>query len=69
MGVIINGQYYKHGLGLTDGQNPTWKSWSHDRQREEHQRDLIQPFINNQPNPEFIEQYPEEAKNYGFDQR
>lgn len=42
----------------------THKGWSHDKQRREHKLDLIQPWINGKPNPEFREMYPEESKNY-----
>jgi hypothetical protein len=42
------------------------KQYQHDRQREEHRRDLIQPYKDGKPNSEFIEQYPEESQQYGF---
>ena len=45
----------------------TEKEWSHDRQREYHRKDMLQPYKNGQPNPAFIEQYPQESKEtYGF---
>jgi hypothetical protein len=45
----------------------TDKEYSHDRQREGHRRDLLQPFTRDgKPNQEFIQQYPEESKGYGF---
>lgn len=69
-GYIIHGVYKKGASGVTssavESESITYKSSSHDRQREEHRRDLIQPYTNGQPNQEFIEQYPDEAKNYGF---
>lgn len=45
-----------------------WKQSDHDRQRREHRQDLIRPFLpSGEPNPAFIEQYPEESKTiYNF---
>lgn len=34
------------------------------RQRDIHGKDLIQPWINNKPNPEFAHAYPELVDNY-----
>jgi len=68
-GYIQDGVYYrkKVALGeLKDNVQSTHKDWGHDRQRESHRFDLIQPYQNGRPNPEFIEHYPEESKNYGF---
>lgn len=40
-----------------------WKVSDHDRQRQDHKQELIKPFLRNgEPNPAFIEQYPEESK-------
>lgn len=40
-----------------------WKQSDHDRQRAEHKADLIRPYLDNgQPNPDFIEVYPEESQ-------
>lgn len=71
-GYILNGIYYDD----EDLQKPsaesdsiTYKVYDHDRQRENHRRDLIQPWVNGKLNPEFVEQYPEEAKQYGFNQK
>lgn len=68
-GYILNGVYQKaQGVPqLETTENSTYKAYSHDRGREDHRRDLIQPYGNDgKPNAEFIEQYPEEARNYGF---
>lgn len=70
-GYILNGIYYResdHSTAEIDIDSITYKSYSHDRQREEHRRDLIQPYVDGKPNPEFIQQYSEEAKQYGFNQ-
>lgn len=68
-GYILNGKYVKGDVDqskLIDHEQSTWKEASHDKQRREHRKDLIQPYKDGKPNMEFIEQYPEEAKQYGF---
>ena len=69
-GYIINGKYHQHSPSvesLRDSRAATDKLYSHDRQREDHRRDLIQPYDRQgQPNKEFIQEYPTEAANYGF---
>lgn len=69
-GYILNGVYYTAGEPpkyLKDDHAITDKHYSHDRQRENHRRDLIQPYTaKGKPNPEFIQEYPEMAKQYGF---
>jgi len=68
-GYIINGIYYSSKTARPSevaADSSTYKAYSHDRQREDHRHDLIQPYINGRPNPEFIEQYPAEAQNYKF---
>jgi hypothetical protein len=68
-GYILNGVYYDQlpdVESLRETHATTDKQYSHDRQRENHRRDLLQPYVNGHPNPEFIEQYPKEAKEYGF---
>jgi len=40
-----------------------WKQSDHDRQRADHKADLVRPYLpTGEPNPEFIELYPEESK-------
>lgn len=74
-GYIINGVYVKssdlseQGPQIPAGQltNSTYKVYSHDQQRLNHARDLIQPYTRDgKPNPEFIQQYPDEARGHGF---
>lgn len=69
-GYILNGVYYSGAVDsrdFVDGHASTDKEYSHDRQREEHRRDLIQPYQRDgSPNPEFVAQYPEESQTYGF---
>jgi hypothetical protein len=66
-GYVINGVYYKEKpTGTVEPESRTYKSYSHNKQRNDHKRDIIQPYVNGLPNPAFIEQYHEESKNYGF---
>lgn len=67
-GFIKDGVYYRGTLRgvATQGDQPLHKGWSHDRQREEHRADIVQPYKDNQPNPEFIQLYPDQAAKYGF---
>lgn len=51
---------------LIDIEQSTYKEADHDKQRREHRRDLIQPYKDGKVNPEFVEEYREEAKQYGF---
>ena len=63
------GNYHKEIPDVSKLRNTTAstdKEYDHDRQRENHRRDLLQPYKNGEPNPEFIQQYPEESKSYGF---
>jgi len=67
MGYIdAGGKYHKTGKLAATGTSSQWKAGDHDRQRMEHQWELVQPFVGGDPNPEFIEAYPEESKIYGF---
>lgn len=41
-----------------------WKQSDHDRQRADHKSELVRPYLpTGEPNPEFIELYPEESIN------
>jgi hypothetical protein len=51
---------------MKEDRNSQDKEYQHDRQREYHRRDTLQPYVNGQPNPEFVQQYPQESKQYGF---
>lgn len=66
-GYILNGVYYKHvPAPISDGDASTYKTYSHDKQRRDHARDMLQPTVNGAPNPEFIAEYPNEAKEHGL---
>lgn len=72
MGYIdSSGKYHKQDAKLNDivpSKTSVWKSSDHDRQRQDHKRDLIRPYLpNGDPNPEFIQEYREESINtYNF---
>jgi len=72
MGQIINGKYVKGNAIMQDAvPRPTsvWKNSDHDRQRADHQWELIPPFNRDgTPNQDFISAYPEESASeaYGF---
>lgn len=67
MGFIgADGKYYegqpKMAL-IVPQKTSVWKQSDHDRQRADHKADLVRPYLSNgEPNPEFIELYPEESK-------
>lgn len=66
LGYIDDRGIYHHGetKPLSHDVNSQFRSWSHDNQRKRFGRDIIQPYVGNNPNPEFIRSYPEEAKRY-----
>lgn len=68
MGYILNGVYHdgERKQESIQSNSATYKQYSHDQQRQDHAKDLIQPYVNGKPNEAFIEQYPEESKTYGF---
>lgn len=48
---------------LVQDRTTVWKQSDHDRQRQEYKADLVRPFLpSGEPNPEFIELYPDESK-------
>lgn len=66
-GVIIDGKYYKKGDKPKHNKRAvTDQRYQHDMQRAEHKRDLIQPWKFGRLNDEFTEQFPDEAKQYGW---
>lgn len=72
MGFIgADGKYYSGQpkmAQLVPDRTSVWKQSDHDRQRADHKKDLIRPYLpDGTPNPDFIEAYPEESKTtYGF---
>jgi hypothetical protein len=67
MGFIgANGKFYPGTpkmASLVQERTSVWKQGDHDRQRMDHKRDLVRPYLpSGEPNPAFIEAYPEESK-------
>lgn len=65
-GAIINGCFGNYCKKCIDKSNRTANAqsaqWSRDRDREDHQKDMLQPWVNGKPNTEFIRAYPDQAK-------
>lgn len=69
LGYIKDGVYHDDddATPTLDSQASTFKQYDHEMQRQDHQWELLQPRKpNGQTNPEFVEAYPEEAKQYGM---
>lgn len=67
MGYIgTDGQYHRENIPINDvvpQKTSVWKQSDHDRQRADHKMELIPPYLpSGEPNPAFIEAYPEESK-------
>lgn len=66
-GAVVNGTYGQFCAPCLQNQtrqdNPRSAQYSRDRDREAHEKDLIQPWDKHgNPNKDFIREYPEEAK-------
>lgn len=66
-GAVVSGKYGQYCApclrSLTRQANPRSAQYARDRDREAHEKDLIQPWdANGRPSREFIRNYPEEAK-------
>lgn len=72
-GAIIDGKYQKVCIGCQAAQERKQTAgaaeYERERQREDHRRDMLQPFENGRPNKEFIAEYPEESKNFFNDKQ
>jgi hypothetical protein len=67
MGYIDeNGKYIRgQHKSLPHDISPQYKQWSHEDQRRRFAGDIVQPYINGKPNPEFVSVYRGEvAKKY-----
>lgn len=64
--IGADGKYHKGEIAksVVDATSTQYKAWSHDRQRAEHQWELIQPYVDGHLNPEFAEAYPDEYEEY-----
>lgn len=66
--IDSHGKYHRRSKpAVLEANASQWKGWSHDRQRAEHQWELLQPYDRDgRPNAEFMEAYPEESRNNGM---
>jgi hypothetical protein len=66
----MNGVYKREPVPLSKlqaKQNSTWKRHDHNRQRKDYASEIVQPYDRTgKPSDAFIENYPEEAVDYGF---
>lgn len=62
--ITPEGEYIKTDKAqkLAEDVSSTYKSYRHDRQREAHRADIVQPYKNGKLNPEFEMLYPDQAK-------
>lgn len=69
-GYIINGKYVRTRDAASDAlapkRQPGAKEFEAEADRQRFARDLVQPYVNGKPNPEFITAMPKEAERYGF---
>jgi hypothetical protein len=70
-GYIKNGVYHKVATvplqEIVKGQQTMWKQGDHARQRFDHSAEILQPRDHKgDPNPKFIEAFPDAAVEYGF---
>lgn len=71
MGIIRNGKYYADETAAPEQRNTTIDGIAQqnrlEREYEKHAHDLIQPHNpDGTPNKDFIDYYPEDAKNHGM---
>lgn len=70
MGYILDGKYYKGNPDMNKmrvRQQDTYKQHEHNRQRKDFSREIVQPYTHDgKPNPDFMQAWPEESKDYGF---
>lgn len=69
-GYVLNGVYHRATAPLNQmvkTQQTMFKQGDHAKQRFDHGAEILQPRDHNgDPNPKFIEAYPEAAAEYGF---
>ena len=70
MGYLLNGKYYKGdapGDLKRPRRQPGLKRYEMDREIETFRKDIIQPYLpNGQPNPAYIDAYPDDAQRKGM---
>jgi len=67
MSYVLNGVYHKDGQPPKREQHDGYREWHRDRQRDDHRKDMVQPYSRDgKPSEEFMHAYPEQSKKYGF---
>jgi len=63
--VDEQGRYHRgEAKKLGQERNTMYQQWSHDQQRKEYAKEIIQPHVNGKPNPDFVRAYPEYSHQY-----
>jgi hypothetical protein len=64
--IDASGNYHKEDAPMQEfmpTKTSVWKQADHDRQRQDHKRDLLRPYnADGTPNDAFVEAYPEESQ-------
>lgn len=70
IGHINDQGHYVHGQDEPMGHDVSsqYKTWSHDNQRKIFHGDIVQPYIDGQPNPDFVGVYRGEVAERYFNQ-
>jgi hypothetical protein len=64
MRVVINGKYMEADSLTPSDSSSQYKAWNMEDQRRLHSKDILQAHKRGKPNPEFIREYPDEAKRF-----
>lgn len=69
--IGADGKYHRgeKDRPMTHDISSQYKAWSHDDQRRRFHGDILQPFVDGKPNPEFVRVYHGEVASNYFDQQ
>lgn len=64
--AVVNGKFYTSVCKscLNQVSSPHAKEYDRERQREKHAADIVQPWVNGEPNRDFIRAYPDRVSEY-----
>lgn len=72
-GYILNGKYVRTtdvpAVAKVPRKHVLQKQFETNEDVQRFKKDLVQPYVNGKPNPEFIDAHPAEAERYGFVKR
>ena len=63
-----NGNYVEGKNLMPHDVSSQYKSWNHDDQKHRFAVDIVQPFVDGKPNPEFVSVYRGDVANRYFNQ-